>query len=384
MNRINLPSRQFSCKGNAGGFSLVELMVAVAVFLIVSGAAFTLFNYQQTVLMQQQQLSGLNIAVRNALTQIQLDGANAANGLILGAYAPAWPVGAVILNQNPTTPCNTGAPAYQFGANCFDELILILADKLTPACNIAGTGTVNLSSAPGTFSVTPVPPATAAQYAPNFLAGDNLMVVSSTTQWPPQFTTITLTKAASAVGSNIVLNFTPVSSSPLNGGVNPMDSPCPPAGSGLCLTTNAPSAYLNATFNAGSDWVIRLAPVYYFVTTSSPASANDPQLMRQVWGGSPVEVMDQVVIFKVGASLVNDGTGNYYYNANNTTDNSTSHQYGGYGNDFTVIRTIRINLMARTPPNGALSYRNQFDGGPYQILGASVVVNPRNLSMNDQ
>jgi hypothetical protein len=42
-------------------------------------------------------------------------------------------------------------------------------------------------------------------------------------------------------------------------------------------------------------------------------------------------------------------------------------------------------LIARTPlgATGLYNYQNGFDGGPYEILGAAIVVNPRNLSMAD-
>jgi hypothetical protein len=53
--------------------------------------------------------------------------------------------------------------------------------------------------------------------------------------------------------------------------------------------------------------------------------------------------------------------------------------------DFSAVRSVRTSIIARTPPSSDPNYpfRNSFDGGAYQILGASVVVNPRNLSMND-
>ena len=84
-------------------------------------------------------------------------------------------MGTTIVNQNPSTACNTGAPNYQFGSNCFDQLIIILADRNTPTCNLAA----NLNTA--TQSTVNVVPSvgTAATYASNFKTGDVLMVVSA-------------------------------------------------------------------------------------------------------------------------------------------------------------------------------------------------------------
>jgi prepilin-type N-terminal cleavage/methylation domain-containing protein len=365
----------------ARGITLLELLVAVAVFLIVSSVAFTLFSNQQQNLTQQEGLSALNINVRNALTQIQMDAVNSANGLSLGAYAPAWPVGVEIKNQAPTTACNTGAPNYQFTSSCFDTVKFIVADRNTPTCNLAANLT---TSSVTTVSVIPST-GTAAQYYSHFLSGDELMVVSGA-GFP--FTTITLTQNATYSGSNIVLNFTetsaPTTSPSDPGGINPSDSPCPPAGTGLCLTTDALKTYRGVNFYQSSpttDWVIRLTPITYTVSTSNP---NDPTLTRQVWGATTAtEVMDQLVSFKVGAALVNDTTGNYYYNASVALDSNGKYTLGGFGNDFTLVRSVRVTILARTTPNGTNSYRNPFDGGPYQVLGASVVVNPRNMSMRD-
>lgn len=368
MTRRSVYSRAWASAAGGRGFSLLEVLVAIAVFLIISSVAFTLFNNQQKLLTQQQGISGLNIGLRNALTQIQIDSANSANGLMLGAYTPAWPVGAVIVNQNPGSACNTGSPLYEFNSGCFDTLIIILADRNTPSCNLAANLNTHTAS---TVNVIPST-GTAATYYSNFQSGDELMVVSGAGK---PFTTITLTANGSASGSNIALSFTSTGST----GINSKDTPGPPSGTGLLLTTDALSTYLGVNYYASSpttDWVIRLAPIKYYVDTTTP---SDPKLMRQVGSATAVEVMDQIVSFKVGAALEDDNTGNYYYNSSATTN-----ALGGFNNDFTLVRAIRVNLMARTPPNATVSYRNQFDGGPYQVLGSSVVINLRNMSMNDQ
>ena len=64
----------------SSGFSLLELMIAMAVFVIIGGAAMTLFRQNTNLFTDQQGTTALNINLRNALTQIQNDVVNAANG----------------------------------------------------------------------------------------------------------------------------------------------------------------------------------------------------------------------------------------------------------------------------------------------------------------
>jgi hypothetical protein len=90
-------------------------------------------------------------------------------------------------------------------------------------------------------------------------------------------------------------------------------------------------------------------------------------------------IAEQVIGFKVGAATWNDATSTssetYHFNPNDI----------GYYNDFTLVRSVRISLIGRTnpDPDPTYTFRNTFDGGPYQVVGATVVVNPRNMSMND-
>jgi hypothetical protein len=46
---------------------------------------------------------------------------------------------------------------------------------------------------------------------------------------------------------------------------------------------------------------------------------------------------------------------------------------------------VRVSLIGRTPPGQftGQNFRNTYDGGQYRIQALSLVINPRNLSMND-
>jgi len=135
----------------------------------------------------------------------------------------------------------------------------------------------------------------------------------------------------------------------------------------------------------GSDWIIKLAPITYQVNASNP---NDPQLVR-VQGGTTTVVMDQVIGFKIGATLWNSITDTvspqYNYNASIYDVNNNSPPPYDAAYLFSFVRSLRVSLIARTVPSSdpSFTFTNDFDGGRYQVQGASVVVNPRNLSMRD-
>jgi prepilin-type N-terminal cleavage/methylation domain-containing protein len=378
-HRAHSEARMPLAKGH--GFSLIELMVAMAIFLIVSAASFTLFQRHQALLSRQQGLGGLNIGLRNALTQIQIDAANAGSGVTpaLGPLVPAWQVGVTITNQNPTSAC-TG-PNYTYTGTCFDWLNVILADPNTPPWNPQNStgGAINTyDTSQGAGTMYAAVPAgftyTAAQYAANFKNNDTILLVSVGTS-QPTFTTVNLTAAGTATSGRIRLTYTPTSST----GVNPL-------GTKFNITTHAASTSLGVSFQA-TDWLVRLAPITYCVdatpncVTTTPDPDN-PKLMREVSGGSTDVVMDQVISFKVGAAVY-DSTNdvfNYLYCDGNAASDSTC---PGYNDDYTQVQSIRVTLVGRTPPNPTDPYRNLFDQGPYEVLGSSIMVNLRNLTMRN-
>jgi len=406
------------------GFSLLELLVAMAVFLIISSVAFTLFNRHQTLLSQEQVTVGLNIGLRNALAQIQLDLVNAGNGLNPWPNIPAWPVGVTIVNSNPTpAQCNPTAslplpPVY--AAACFDQMNVIVVDPNTPAihpCAAAGCTLVTSTGSTITLLGPPPPPFSASQVT-GFRAGDQVLFVQSCAAAGGKaavnssgcmFTTATLTAvgpvntaapgcAAGCVNLTFNSTLTPIPLPPPPPLTTPPTPPTPPTwpypGSNtpcpvpppspntcndpLNMTTYAPATELTDTFGPG-DWVVRLLPITYSVNTSNP---NDPQLVRAQAGTQNV-LMDQVVGFKVGAALWNNNntsTFQYNYSAANYTTGSNPPGTNAY--QFNLIRSVRVSVIGRTQPDPTNPYKNAYDHGPYEIRGNSIIVDPRNLTMN--
>ena len=75
LKRNKAARRDFS----SGGFTLVELMVAMTIFLVIGGTAMSLFSQHANLFTTQQGEVGLNMTLRNALQQIQTDAVQAGN-----------------------------------------------------------------------------------------------------------------------------------------------------------------------------------------------------------------------------------------------------------------------------------------------------------------
>ena len=404
-----------------GGFSLLELLVASAVFLVISIAAFTLFAKQQLASQVAQGQVGLNLALRTAATQLQMDLANAGSYYYQGVNIPSWPVGVTIVNNVVAAGSSCyNSTTQTYGASCFDKVNIIAAANPTtyPAINVTNsTGGVGPSYCSNTRTGANSTPAVAgkayglaasgftlAQTAAEFHSGDQLLFL---TAGGNQITSVVLTQNASVVGSAVQFTFNPTLTQTVSGvtyqGYNSVandplgittcngDSPCPPAAQ---PTSGQVINGLGEQY-CGGDWIIKLAPITYQVdTTTNPA---DPTLTRTVGNGAPVTVMDQIIGFKIGAAIWNAPTGTdgsdvsscpsgtgicpYNYNAATYTISTANDQ----AYNFTLVRAVRASLIGRTTPNysGTYQFRNGFDGGPYQVQGTAVVVNPRDLSMDD-
>ena len=215
----------------AQGFTLVELLVAMGIFLIVSSVAFSLFNQQQTSALLLRDQAGLNLALRNAITQMQVDIANAGSGYYQSGNMPSWPVGVTIVNTTMTSSScynQTGYPK-AFNYQCFDQLNIIAAadpNTFPPVyvTNSAGgnSETANTSNTTQGYAYVQLPVVsgttwTAAQTANEFKSGDEVLFVTNTGQ---QFTTAKLTANASVVGSLVKLTFNATNSDGTNAPAN--------------------------------------------------------------------------------------------------------------------------------------------------------------------
>lgn len=354
----------------AAGFTLTELLIAMAVFMIIGGAAFNLVRRHVPLYNTQQNQAGLNMAMRNAATQLQIDAVNAGTGYYTGVNIPSWPVGITINNNPPSTSC-FDATTFSYSATCFDSFNIITTDPATPPARPWANATTAAdidTSTMGTIYLKPVTAMTSAQltaYAGTFKAGDQILFIN---QDGTRITTTNLIANGQSNGTTVTLQITKTNS---DGTVPSPTTTNDPLG----ITDVDPSdmASLGAQFSSANDFVLKLSTVTYAVDASDP---SNPKLTRQVNKNTPDVVAEQIIGFKVGA---------YYVDSTSTDDTDYEFNRPGMTTKYKwgAIRSVRVSMIGRTPPNPLGNFKNTFDQGPYKIEAISVVVNPRNLSMND-
>src|SRR5215831_2136088 len=70
MRNENSMPRTIAAHRKAAGFSMIEMMIAMSVFLIIGGVAMSLFRQNTRLYTDQTNTVALNVTLRNALTQI--------------------------------------------------------------------------------------------------------------------------------------------------------------------------------------------------------------------------------------------------------------------------------------------------------------------------
>jgi prepilin-type N-terminal cleavage/methylation domain-containing protein len=327
------------------GFTMIELMVSMAVFLVIGGTAISLFSQHAKLFNDQQGTVGLNISLRNALSQIENDTVQAGNGFYGSLSTANTPVGITINNS----------------AGAFDSFYVIQAgtpfgvpiDPATP-CNISTTsGAVTLAPQAGITTL-------------NFPAGTEVLFMNGAGS---QMTVAKLL-SSTAVGTKINLTYTPTNgapSHPANDGTNSSTNDI----FGLTWANN-PATLTSSFCPTFGDYVVPLTWVQYSVNAQNQLiRTNSTQPL------TPDVIADQIIGFKVGAATYQGaGLSSAGYSFNAATD---------YGSQFSLIRSVRVSIIGRTSPNkfSGNNFVNTFDGQNYKIEALSLVVNPRNLSMND-
>ena len=404
------------------GFSLIELLVATAIFVVVAGSAFSLFNRHVALAAKQETLSGVNIGMRNAMSQLEMDLSGAAQNL-LGSVpnTPTFSLGVIIQNNVPgsagITGCiaNTQSWAYPTSSACFDSLTVIVPKSNAPVLSITdsedlkSTTTINATD-PNLVLPDATLTADLTRDAGSFAAGDELLILepggglncSPNTAFSTYcMTAVTLTANAAVAGSAITLphNLVGAGGAPLN---CPGPTCTDPLGIIFSATHNPNfTNALTATPSVNNTYIIDLgngANNITYAVQANPANAADTQLVRCTGAacapGNSQVLADEVVGFKVGAALWDyrwlTDIASYFYdsskycNGQDTTVDCTANPAPTNDPyDYSLVRSVRMSLIARTAPHADLSlnrFTNGFDGGPYMVQQSSVVVDLRNMN----
>ena len=377
----------------ARGFTLIELTIAITVFLVIGAAAMSLFKEHASLFNDQQYQIGLNVSLRNALSQMENDIVNAGTGWYNATNnVSSWPIGVTIQNQTAGGAGCHPANSSTYNQSCFDTLNVMTPDINTPPGQVwVSPGTVGctntVSTTGGKMTIAPIAPTTQSQLLSGTSSGGGFKVGAQVifvhvTASGTQMTTATLTGAAAA-GANVNLTFAATDGN----GISASDK--------YNLTTSVdpsidPSPITDG-FCSGTDWVVRIIPVKY--TVDATTDTTNPTLTRQPDGLTAVPIASQVIGFKVGATTValdsttgieTGSSAAYCYDNTKTTTPC-------YNSQYEKIRSVRISLIGRTPPKiyqnsntySPTLFTNGFDNQPYKIQSLSIIVNPRNLSMND-
>ena len=336
----------------ASGFSLLELMVALAIFIVIGGAAVSLMNTHASLVGSERNQVGLNIALRNAATQMQLDVINAGTGYYQGVNIPAWPIGLTVLNNPTNTNCYNAATR-TYGPTCFDTLNIISTDSSTPPAHPQDIGANCVSTTSSSLFITPADATPLNTLAGDFHNGDQILLIKSDGS---QMASVVLTSDGQVTGGKVKLAHNPT------GADGTINDP-------LGIANTADSNKLGTQF-CTSDWVLRLSAITYSVDATNQAN---PKLMR-TQGGVANVIAEQIIGFKVGASIWNGNT-----------DNPYSFDASSYNHDWSLIRSVRVSIIGRgnSIQDVNSKFVNTFDQGSYRVQGISVIVSPRNLSMND-
>lgn len=387
-------------------------MISSVVFLTITATAFSLFNQHLQLSTRQVNLSGINIGMRNAMAQMEMDlstgGQNLLGTVLTGA--PVFGIGVNIQNNLPGTAalCKMNADwSYPIPSACYDAMTIytvkpcVLAGGITtaPVLVLNGAGSEFLNASGSLLGTDNNPGAVLANDASCFAAGDEILVVQFPTGGPQTIKCDNVTPFNYCIGVvNLSANATVAGAS--------IQLPHAAAGAGndqlnIIYNNSATNNFFQANgittgYTAGA-YIVDLgttANTVSYKVQVNPNNAVDPQLVRCTAGVCSA-VVDQVIGFKVGAALWDNkqptDIANYFYNSLNycngaLADCSLSPPQANDAYDFSLVRAVRVSLIARTPPGtdqSMYTFKNGFDQGPYMVQQAAVVVDLRNMSDNE-
>lgn len=369
-------------RNRARGFSMVELMVAMAIGLVVVGAGTQLFQSAMSSTMLVTEQAEMQQNVRTSLNLIARDVSMAGSGLPPGGLAlpyganatpshfacdqtpscylgsvnyPSGTVGAATVSNymygvipGPLDGMEVGSPAAIPATNITpDAITSIYVDYSFPLNQY----TIAFSNVNGT-GITATPPATPPVGFPaivsptGIVVGDLILLTNSTGSAIGEVSAVAATAGG---GGTITFN----DADPLN--IN--QSTAASGNVGYIATLN-PSVVTVA---------YRVLAVTYFVQVPAVAGQT-PRLMRQVNGQTPVPVADNIIGLKVTYDLCNNAVAGTCAGVSDPIHNVPS---------FSPNQIYKINLQVMGQSVLTL-------GGKSQSMALATSISARNLSFKNR
>jgi type II secretory pathway pseudopilin PulG len=322
-----LPPSPPAAPPRQGGFSLVELLIAVVVTLIITGAVFGLMLSGQSAFRREPHATDRQQNVRIAMDLIQRDLTTAGMGL---------PANVQVFR--PGLDADSGAPASGSGQQP-DQLELIGADGTCPTMDVCE----NTSS-----QYVPRQPVTASPPAPTclFSSADKLVFLCAgggCYGTGPNPALAWLNPAGGSTGT------CPAGGGASRNGLGMTDTSTQFGGTVAPGFSGTPSS-MSGAFNGGTATPVQV--VRYRIREESPGSGI-PSLYRSVTGGANSQGAAQDQNYQLVARGIDDFQVEYQagpaaFAAVPPTVNCSNPQCTDAPGHDTIVRQVRVTLMAKT------------------------------------
>ena len=370
------------------GFSLLEMVIAMAIGTVVMGAAVQLYSkgvaatwtISQRAELQQDFRAASNILIRDlSLVWAGLSD-NAAIQLATSATIPVYgcdQTGACYLgsanNAAGTYPLQSNGAPYLYG--------LLPGYQLGPtlSSNPSATDTVTAAYTDSTFLLNCYTATVTSATMVTFSLPSPLTCTLPSGVTTPQ--AVNDAAVGLTAGDLILFSATPqvvaeVTGNPTATGATTFTVPFA-AGDVLKMNQATGTNSLAKVTTGTQTTAYRLMVItYYLDNTPSP-----PRLMRQISGHSPMPVAENIVFMKFSYDMYNDNTGSPAVNQCNPGNNTTSCNLlnGSTGSAGLLPNQItKINIL-----HMAMDSTVKGAQGGYQGLDLETSVSARNLTYND-
>ena len=306
-----------STESKARGFSLVEMLIAIALGLVVLAATTQLFKTGMDATVLVSQSSEMQQNVRSTLNLIAKDVSMAGSGLPSGGLALPYGAGSTAsffaVDSTRAWLANNTYPSGVVGGAPVNNFMYGIIPGAGNGMELGGPGTI-AATGKGSDAITVIYADYAFplnQYTVTFANANGSVITLAPPAAPPAGFPAIQSPTGIQLGDLILLN------NPRGYAVGEVTGIAPNGVNTNLTFANGDPLNINQSGAAkgnvayiipgGSPTAIRIWAVTYFVEVPSAASAQPPRLMRQVNGQTPQPVADNIIGLQVTYDVC-DGT----------------------------------------------------------------------------